>query len=112
MSDAQDTERCLTAAWLSDTGPDLACTEVVTAEGIELLIYGPDGRVCDTSFIPFELLDEDDQVRVTAAAGAAAVPSPHEVPSVPVQPVDSRGRAPAGMDRVPEPRLSGRALRA
>lgn len=112
MSDAQDTERCLTAAWLSDTGPDLACTEVITAEGIELLIYGPDGQVCDTSFIPFELLDEDDQVRVTSAAGAAAVPSGYDVPSVPAQPVGPRGGAPARMDRVPEPRLSGRALRA
>jgi len=75
MNDVRDSERCLTASWLSDTGPDLDCAEVITPEGIELLIYGPDGQVADTSFIPFELLDEEDRARVTAAAGVAAVPA-------------------------------------
>lgn len=103
---------CLTVRLLSDSGPDLDCTEVLTAEGIELLIYGPDGQVTDTSFIPFELLDEDDQARVTSAAGAAAVRSGHETPAVPAQPTGPNDRAPAGMDRVPVPRVHGRAVRA
>lgn len=108
MTDAPD-PLCLTAAWLSDTGPALDCAEVLTPEGIELLIYGPDGRVTDTSFIPFELLDEDDQARVHAAAGGAgaAVPSGHDTASLASSP-----RAPEGMDRVPVPRLPRRPVRA
>ncbi|UJV42969.1 hypothetical protein CVT30_26795 [Streptomyces sp. AMCC400023] len=101
MSDATGPQ-CLTAAWLSDTGPALDCAEILTPEGIELLIYGPDGRIADTSFIPFELLDEDDQARVrTAVACGPETPSAAPAP-----------RGPAGMDRVPLPRLPRRPVRA
>ncbi|MXM67052.1 hypothetical protein GR925_27385 [Streptomyces sp. HUCO-GS316] len=108
MSDVRHPARCLTASWLSDSGPALDCGEVLTAEGIELLIYGPDGELCDTSFLPLELLDDTDRARVAAAAGSAGpVVSAHAAPPMAPPP-----RTQAGMDRIPLPRVPGRPVRA
>jgi hypothetical protein len=44
-----------------DSGPPLSSVELVTAEGIEILIYGPgpEYEIVDVSFVPAALVDEE-----------------------------------------------------
>jgi hypothetical protein len=44
-----------------DSGPALNTVELHTAEGIDVLVYGPGPRfeVVDVTFVPAELVDEE-----------------------------------------------------